>query len=393
MYEAVQGISDFACELGLNIPTGKDSLSMTQKYKDDVVYAPGTVIISAVGEVSDLKKVVEPVLKPNYDSSMVYVDFSEDEFKLGGSSFAQTLNRIGKTAPHIKSATKFAATFDAIQNLITDNKILAGHDISAGGMLTALLEMTFAEKDLGLTIDLSAITGADDVQIFFSEKSGVLLQVANADLADVTDALTAVNATHYTIGNVIGDRMMSVKTGANSYMFDIDSLRDTWYKSSFLLDQKQSGKELATERFNNYKKQPLSYQFPEGFKGDFSALGLNPDRKENSGVKAAIIREKGVNGDREMAYAMYLAGFDVKDVHMTDLISGAEDLSDVNFIAYVGGFSNSDVLGSAKGWAGAFLYNEKAKAALDGFYARENTMSLGICNGFQLMGEIGLLYP
>ncbi|MFT6322578.1 MAG: phosphoribosylformylglycinamidine synthase [Halieaceae bacterium] len=393
LYEAVQGISDFACALGLNIPTGKDSLSMTQKYKNDVVYAPGTVIISAVGEVSDLTKVVEPVLKPNFESSLVYVDFSEDEFKLGGSSFAQTLNKIGNSAPHIKSATKFAATFDAVQNLITDEKILAGHDISAGGMLTALLEMTFAETDLGVTIDLTGITGADDVQMFFSEKAGILLQVADADLADVTDALKAVNAVNHVIGTVIGDRMMTVKTASNSYMFDIDSLRDTWYKSSYLLDKKQSGDTLATERFNNYKKQPLSYSFPEGFKGDFSALGLNPDRKEKSGIKAAIIREKGVNGDREMAYAMYLAGFDVKDVHMTDLISGAEDLSDVNFIAYVGGFSNSDVLGSAKGWAGAFLYNEKAKAALDGFYARENTMSLGICNGCQLMGELGLLYP
>ncbi len=393
LYEAVKGISDFACELGLNIPTGKDSLSMTQKYKNDVVYAPGTVIISAVGEVSDLTKIVEPVLKPNYDSSILYIDLSEDDFKLGGSSFAQTLNKIGNSAPHIKSATKFAATFDAIQNLITDTKILAGHDISAGGMLTALLEMAFAETDLGLTLDLSAIKGADDVQLFFSEKSGVLVQVANTDLADVTDALTAVGASHYTIGNVIGDRMMSVKTSANTYMFDIDSLRDTWYKTSYLLDQEQSGEKLATARFDNYKKQALSYSFPEGFKGDFATLGLNPDRKENSGIKAAIIREKGVNGDREMAYAMYLAGFDVKDVHMTDLISGAEDLSDVHFIAFVGGFSNSDVLGSAKGWAGAFLYNTKAKAALDAFYARENTMSLGICNGCQLMGELGLLYP
>ncbi len=393
MYEAVEGISDFACDLGLNIPTGKDSLSMTQKYKDDVVYAPGTVIISAVGEVSDLRKVVEPVLKPNYDSSIVYIDFSEDDFKLGGSSFAQTLNKVGKTAPHIKSATKFAATFDAVQNLILENKILAGHDISAGGMLTALLEMTFAETDLGLSIDVSSIEGADDVQLFFSEKAGILVQVTNTDLASVTDSLKKVSATHHVIGNVIGDRIVSVTTASKSYLFDIDSLRDTWYKTSYLLDKKQSGEKLATERFENYKKQAISYTFPKGFKGDFASLGLNPDRKTSSGIKAAIIREKGVNGDREMAYAMYLAGFDVKDVHMTDLISGAEDLSDVNFIAYVGGFSNSDVLGSAKGWAGAFLYNEKAKAALDGFYARENTMSLGICNGCQLMGELGLLYP
>jgi phosphoribosylformylglycinamidine synthase len=393
MYEAVQGISDFACDLGINIPTGKDSLSMTQKYKNDVVYAPGTVIISAVGEVSDLRKVVEPVIKPDFESTLLYIDFSEDEFNLGGSSFAQTLNRIGKTTPGIASAAKFAATFDAVQELILENKILSGHDISAGGMITALLEMTFAEVNLGLHVDLSAIKGADDVQLFFSEKAGILIQVKNSEVKAVSDKLNAIKARFYAIGSVIGDRILSLKTSTNSYMFDIDSLRDTWYKTSFLLDQKQSGKEHATSREKNYKKQPLTYTFPMGFKGDFAELGLHPDRKGKSGIKAAIIREKGVNGDREMAYAMYLAGFDVKDVHMTDLISGAEDLSDVNFIAYVGGFSNSDVLGSAKGWAGAFLYNEKAKAALDAFYARKNTLSLGICNGCQLMGELGLLYP
>lgn len=393
LYKAVEGISDFACALGINIPTGKDSLSMTQKYKDDVVYAPGTVIISAVGEVSELNKVVEPVLQPNMDSSLMYIDLSGDDFKLGGSTFAQILNKIGTQAPSITSAEVFANTFNAVQQLITDGKVLAGHDISAGGMITALLEMTFAEKDLGLNVDLSRINCADDIALLFSEKSGIIIQVANEELALVSDVLSAAGATYQTIGEVVGNRVMAVKTTNNSFVFDIDSLRDTWYKTSYLLDQKQSGEAQATARFNNYKQQPLHYTFPEGFTGNFADLGLNPDRKGATGVKAAIIREKGVNGDREMAYAMYLAGFDVKDVHMTDLISGAEDLSDVNFIAYVGGFSNSDVLGSAKGWAGAFLYNEKAKAALDAFYARPNTMSLGICNGCQLMGELGLLYP
>ena len=393
LYQAVEGLSDFVCELGINVPTGKDSMSMTQKYKDDVVYAPGTVIVSAVGEVDDLKKVVEPVIQPNFDSTLLYIDLSGDAFKLGGSSFAQVLGKIGAQAPSIKSATQFAAAFDLIQDLIKAGKIIAGHDVSAGGLITALLEMTFAQVDTGLSIDLKSIEGADDISIFFSEKPAILLQVFNESKAEIIGQLAAIGITNYELGAPIGEPILSIQSNTQSYLLDIASLRDTWYKTSYLLDQKQSGKKLAQSRFENYKNQPLSFVFPEGFEGQYEALGLNPNRKEKTGIKAAIIREKGVNGDREMAYAMHLAGFDVKDVHMTDLISGREDLSDVNFIAFVGGFSNSDVLGSAKGWAGAFLYNEKAKWALDNFYAREDTISLGICNGCQLMGELGLLYP
>ncbi|WP_305982180.1 phosphoribosylformylglycinamidine synthase [Roseivirga thermotolerans] len=393
LYAGVKGLSDFVCELGINVPTGKDSMSMTQKYKDDVVYAPGTVIVSAVGEVSDLKQVVEPVLQPNFESTLLYVDMSGDGFKLGGSSFAQVVGKIGTAAPTIKSASNFAATFNYVQQLIKEGKVLAGHDVSAGGLITALLEMTFSQVDLGISANLKAFSGADDISIFFSEKPALVLQIANEHLGEVVGNLTALGTMNYELGAPIGEPILSIQSNTQSYLFDIESLRDTWYKTSYLLDQKQSGKELAKARFENYKKQPLQFKFPEGFSGQYEALGLDPNRKQSTGIKAAIIREKGVNGDREMAYAMHLAGFDVKDVHMTDLIAGREDLTDVNFIAFVGGFSNSDVLGSAKGWAGAFLYNEKAKAALDNFYAREDTISLGICNGCQLMGELGLLYP
>ena len=158
-------------------------------------------------------------------------------------------------------------------------------------------------------------------------------------------------------------------------------------------DQKQSGKKCATDRFNNYKQQPLQFSFNPDFTGKMADLGLDPDRKERSGITAAIIREKGTNGEREMAYALHLAGFDVKDVHMTDLTSGRETLDDVRFAVFCGGFSNSDVLGSAKGWAGGFRYNEKAKTALNNFFAREDTLSLGVCNGCQLLMELGLVFP
>ena len=192
------------------------------------------------------------------------------------------------------------------------------------------------------------------------------------------------------LGNVVE---IVVEGKGFKFNSSIDELRDTWFKTSYLLDRHQAGSKSAKERFDNYKKQPLKFIFPESFSGKFSDIRVNPERKKKSGVRAAIIREKGVNGDREMAYAMHLAGFDVKDVHMTDLIEGRETLEDINFIVFVGGFSNSDVLGSAKGWAGAFLYNQKAKDALDAFYAREDTLSLGVCNGCQLMMELKLINP
>ncbi|MEQ8476588.1 MAG: phosphoribosylformylglycinamidine synthase [Fulvivirga sp.] len=392
LYEAVKAISDFAQELGINIPTGKDSLSMTQKYPDGkVVYSPGTVIISTIGEVEDVNKVISPNIVNNADSSILYIDLSKDESHLGGSSFAQVLNKIGSQSPSVKDSQYFQNAFNTIQDLIDSGKVLAGHDISAGGIVTALLEMTFPNQTGGLKIDLNKIKGPDLAKTLFTEKPAVLIQAANAD--QVIEELKQKGVEAINIGNPVQGRTLEITCGSKKLSLEIDALRDTWIKTSYLLDTKQSGKSHADDRFNNYKNQPLHYSFPKDFTGKLSSYNLDKNRKVKSGIKGAIIREKGVNGDREMAWCMHLAGFDVKDIHMTDLISGREDLSDVNFIAFVGGFSNSDVLGSAKGWAGAFLYNEKAKTALDNFYARPDTLSLGVCNGCQLMMELGLLFP
>ncbi|MEQ9168273.1 MAG: phosphoribosylformylglycinamidine synthase [Fulvivirga sp.] len=392
LYEAVKAISDFAQELGINIPTGKDSLSMTQKYPDGkVVYSPGTVIISTIGEVEDVNKVISPNIVNNADSSILYIDLSKDESHVGGSSFAQVLNKIGSQSPSVKDSQYFQNAFNTIQDLIDSGKVLAGHDISAGGIVTALLEMTFPNQTGGLKIDLNKIKGPDLAKTLFTEKPAVLIQVANAD--QVIEELKQKGVEAINIGNPVQGRTLDITCGSKKLSLEIDALRDTWIKTSYLLDTKQSGKSHADDRFNNYKNQPLHYSFPKDFTGKLSSYNLDKNRKVKSGIKGAIIREKGVNGDREMAWCMHLAGFDVKDIHMTDLISGREDLSDVNFIAFVGGFSNSDVLGSAKGWAGAFLYNEKAKTALDNFYARPDTLSLGVCNGCQLMMELGLLFP
>ena len=392
LYEAVEAAGKFAIALGINIPTGKDSLSMTQKYGNtEMVYAPGTVIISAAGEVTNIQKVVEPVLKNDPDSFILYLDLSCDEYKLGGSSLGQVLNKLGAETPEIKDPLYFVRAFEAVQQLVDEEKIMAGHDISAGGMVTALLEMTFARPDIGLEIDLNAIPEKDVVKLLFSENPGLILQVK--DIAPVEDMLRKKNLHYFIIGNPTSNRNITLSKENKKYELDIDSLRDTWYSTSYLLDRNQCGSELAQKRYSNYKIQPLHFKFNKGFTGKVVDWGIDLRRRQPSGIKGAIIREKGVNGDREMAYLMYLAGFDVKDVHMTDLISGRENLEDLNMIVFVGGFSNSDVLGSAKGWAGAFLYNPKAKESLENFYKRSDTLSLGVCNGCQLMIELGLVTP
>jgi len=390
LYSAVKAASEFAIDLGINIPTGKDSLSMTQKYNDQVVYSPGTVIISASGEIQDIRKIVEPVIVNDPYTSLLYIDMSRDDFKPGGSSFAQILNRLGTETPTVKDPAYFAEVFDTIQGLILNDKILSGHDISAGGMLTTLLEMCFSNISGGLTINLSALDESDTIKILFSQNPGIIVQVQDED--EVAEILLDHGISYFSIGHPVTERSLYVTNDNNSITFDIDQLRDKWFRTSYLLDRRQCGPKLALKRFENYKKHELNIN-TESFIGTFKSLGISPERRNKTGNKAAIIREKGVNGDREMAYALYLAGFDIKDVHMTDLISGRETLEEINMIVFVGGFSNSDVLGSAKGWAGAFRYNDKARIALENFYKRPDTLSLGVCNGCQLMAELGLIYP
>ena len=391
LYTAVQAASDFACSLGINIPTGKDSLSMTQKYGDDKVIAPGTVIISAGAEVSDIKKIVSPVVAQDKNTYIYYIDFSFDTLKLGGSAFAQALNKLGNEVPTVKDPEYFRDAFNAVQDAIEKRLILAGHDISAGGMITALLEMCFANVEGGLDVNLDKISESDIVKILFAENPGILVQVK--DKKAFEKLMEEAGVGFAIIAKPTDERHVLVSKDGIQYHFGIDYMRDVWYESSYKLDVKQSGSVCAGNRFENYKMQPVQYKFHKDFTGKLSSYGLSAERRTPNGIKAAVIREKGTQCERETAYALYLAGFDVKDVHMTDLASGRETLEDVNFIVFCGGFSNSDVLGSAKGWAGGFLYNEKAKKAIDNYYARKDTLSMGICNGCQLMAELGLVYP
>lgn len=395
LYQAVEALSDFCCALHINVPTGKDSLSLSQQYPNgDKIISPGTVIVSAGGEVSDVRKVVSPVMVNDKNSSLYHIDFSFDTQRLGGSAFAQSLGKVGDDVPTVSNAEYFADCFEAVQELINRGWIMAGHDISAGGLITTLLEMTFANTHGGMHVNLHDIADDDIVKLLFAENPGVVIQVSDEHKQELRAFLEDAGIGYAKIGYPTPDsRTIVIKKDDYQHTFDIDDLRDTWYKTSYLLDRKQSMNGMARERRDNYKHQPIVMKFNDDFTGTLAQYGISADRRKPSGIKAAIIREKGTNGEREMAYSLYLAGFDVKDVMMTDLISGRETLEDISMIVFCGGFSNSDVLGSAKGWAGAFLFNPKAKEALDKFYAREDTLSLGICNGCQLMVELNLINP
>ena len=394
LYAAVKALSDFCCALRINVPTGKDSLSLSQQYPNgEKIISPGTVIVSAGGEVNDVRNTVSPVLVNNPKTTLYHIDFSFDKLRLGGSAFFQSLKHVGSDVPHCNNADYFRCAFNAIQTLIAKGLILAGHDISAGGLITCLLEMCFANTEGGLEISLNKFKESDLIKILFAENPGVVIQIDNRHKAETKKILDEAGIAYIKLGSPTEERHILVEKEGATYQFGIDYLRDVWYETSYLLDTKQSMNGCAQVRYENYKQQPLEFHFHPEFKGTMASYGISADRRTPSGIRAAIIREKGTNGEREMAYALYLAGFDVKDVMMTDLISGRETLDDIRMIVFCGGFSNSDVLGSAKGWAGAFLYNPKAKAALDRFYARPDTLSLGVCNGCQLMIELNLVNP
>lgn len=391
LYHAVEAASDFACALGINIPTGKDSLSMTQKYGKEKVLAPGTVIISAAAEVSDIHRIASPVLSNDPATAVYYVDFSGCELRLGGSAFAQSLGSVGSEVPDVLDTDYFRRAFEAVQSAVGSGLVKAGHDVSAGGMLVALLEMCFANVDGGLEVDLDAIPDSDLVKILFSENPAVLLQAPADDRLEAI--LREADVRFYRVARPTDERHLLITKDGADYHFGIDYMRDVWYRSSYLLDRLQSGEECAATRYEQYKMQPLRFRIPDTFVGSTASLGLSAARTERSGVRAAILRDKGTNGEREMAYALYLAGFDVKDVHLTDLATGRETLDDIDFAVFCGGFSNSDVLGSAKGWAAGILHNDRARSAINRFYDRPDTLSLGVCNGCQLMAHLGLLYP
>ncbi|MGN1354634.1 MAG: phosphoribosylformylglycinamidine synthase, partial [Alloprevotella sp.] len=335
LYRGVQALSDFCCAIGVNVPTGKDSLSLSQQYPDgSKIISPGTVIVSAGGEVDDIRRTVSPVVVNDEKSTLYHIDFSYDHQRLGGSAFAQSLGFVGSDVPTVVDADYFRSAFAAVQKLVHEGLLLSGHDISAGGLITTLLEMCFANTEGGLEIKLDKFNQSDLVKLLFAENPGVVVQVSKKNKDAFKAVMKEAGVSYVKLGHPTDERHILVHHDDATYQFGIDYLRDVWYETSYLLDTKQSFNGCARQRFENYKEQPLEFNLRPSFKGTLESLGLNPDRRTPSGVKAAIIREKGTNGEREMAYALYLAGFDVKDVMMTDLVSGRETLEDINMIVF-----------------------------------------------------------
>ncbi len=381
LYRAVKAVSDFSIALGINVPTGKDSLSMKQKYKDRDVIAPGTVIISATGHCSDIRKTISPVLKKNA-GAIFYLNLSQCDYELGGSSFGQSLNKIGNVTPTIKDWSFFKSKFDQIQSLIISGYLSAGHDVGSGGLITTFLEMCFADVQLGANLDLSEIGESDSTKLLFAENISLVFQAASIHSELVIKKLIPEAVK---IGHAVASNTLSILNNQDQITLSVSELRDVWFQTSYEMDKAQTANDLAKVRFDNFKKQPLSFLFPKDFQGRL------PEKPSVNRPLAGILREKGSNSEREMAHSLYLAGFEVKDIHMTDLISGRENLENISFLGAVGGFSNSDVLGSAKGWAGAFRYNDKARESLTNFFNRPDTLSIGICNGCQLFMELNLI--
>ena len=381
LYTAVEACSTFAINLGINIPTGKDSLSMTQKYDKMNVLCPGTVIITAAGNCSDITNIISPVLKEK-GGDIYYIDMSNDNFYLGGSAFAQIHKSIGKKAPTIKDYSYFKKAFNIIQKLINDKKISSGHDIGSGGLITTLMEMCFSSLEIGMHIDLDELEEHDTSKVLFSEKIGLILQ----SKFDIESILKKEKIKCIRIGSVLTKPILKVKNHSQLLELQISKYRKKWMKISSKMEQFQTKGNFAKIRAENVVKQPLKFKFPNGFSG------IYPKKKKYT-INAAVLREKGSNSEREMAYVMDMCGFKVRDVHMTDIIEGRENLKDINFLVAVGGFSNSDVLGSAKGWAGAFKYNSNAKKIITDFFNRSDTLTLGVCNGCQLFIELGMINP
>jgi len=294
LYSAVEAISEFCIELGINVPTGKDSLSMKQKYDDREVISPGTVVISAAGHCSDINNVIEPLLKKD-GGNIYYISFTNEAFEIGGSAFAQTLGRVGDQLGNSNNASYSKKVFQVIQKAIKGKLIQAGHDISSGGMITTLLELCFADIQLGAEIDLSALGEVDIIRVAFAESPGVVIQADSA----IEDLMSEANLAFHKIGKIIKEPILKLKNKGENYNLDISKLRDIWYEPSYLFDKHQTAGDLPQERYRNYKNQPLIYQFPAAFTGKLLDRNSIAERPQ-----AAIIREKGSNSEREMAQVL-----------------------------------------------------------------------------------------
>ncbi|XP_021751982.1 probable phosphoribosylformylglycinamidine synthase, chloroplastic/mitochondrial [Chenopodium quinoa] len=383
MYDAATALSEAMIELGIAIDGGKDSLSMAANAGGEVVKAPGNLVISAYVTSPDITKTVTPDLKLR-DGVLIHVDLAKGKRRLGGSALAQAFDQIGSVSPDLDDVSYFKRAFDAVQELIEDDLISAGHDISDGGLLVSILEMAFA-GNCGLSLELKS-GGHSLFETLFAEELGLVLEVDKITLKSVMEKLNTAGISSEIIGQVTAGRTIDLKVDGVAHLNeDMTYLRDIWEETSFNLEKFQrlaSCVDLEKEGLRHRQEPSWSLSFTPACTDDKYMLAT-------SKPKVAILREEGSNGDREMSAAFYAAGFEPWDVAMSDLLSGAISLKEFRGIAFVGGFSYADVLDSAKGWSASIRFNQPLLDQFQEFYHRPDTFSLGVCNGCQLMALLG----
>ena len=393
MFDACTALCEAMNDLDVAIDGGKDSLSMAARSDGEVVKAPGSVVMSGYVTVPDVTKTVTPDLKlGGKGGEMLLVEFGSKEGKrrVGGSALAHAYDQVGDEAPDMEDRAYFKAAWEATQTLVADRKISAGHDVSDGGIVTAVLEMAFPHPDAGVEVTLPAAPNGDAMAALFAEELAIVLEVSAENAEAVKSAYEAAGVTCTSIGKSTSDGKASISVaGVDAPLIagDVADLRDTWERTSFLLERMQSSEatveaEQAGLRNRKAPQWHLTYT-PEKTSDQVMAA--------TDKVKVAILREEGSNGDREMAAAIHSAGMEPWDITMSDLLAGRVSLDDFRGLVFVGGFSYADVLDSAKGWAGSIRFNGSLWKQFQDFYHRDDTFSLGICNGCQLMALLGFV--
>lgn len=407
LYEAVKAIGEELCPaLGLTIPVGKDSMSMKTQWNENgeekSVTSPLSLVITAFGVVEDIRKTVTPQLRTdlglsNDETRLVAIDLSKGKNRLGGSCLAQVYKQLGNETPDVDSPEVLKGFFNAMQTLVREEKLIAYHDISDGGLFTTVCEMAFAGHT-GVDVDLSKYTG-DNVSVLFNEELGAVIQVRESDV----DAIHAVLATHgildycTDIGRLNNeDTIRFTRDGEIVLENSRTYYRTTWAQTTFRMQSMRDNPECAQEehdvKFDTEDpglQADLSFDINEDIVADLIAK----DAQNCTSPRIAILREQGVNSHVEMAAAFDRAGFVAVDVHMSDILSGRTDLANFNGLVACGGFSYGDVLGAGEGWAKSILFNPNAKAMFKAFFEREDTFSLGVCNGCQMMSNLKEIIP
>ena len=389
LVNAAAAMRDLLIELGVAVDGGKDSISMAalaprENSGQETVKAPGALVISAYVTCPDVTKTVTPDLELPGTGTLLWIDLGGGRNRLGGSALAHVFGQIGDEAPDVDDASHLARAFDAVQQLLEERRVAAGHDRSDGGLVTTLLEMAFA-GNCGIDIELPG-DAADTVAILFAEELGLVLEVDDGDEAEAIDAFRSRGVACVPIGRTTADPAIRIRVGGETVLDDdVRDLRDLWEATAFRLERLQADPGCVAE-----EEAGLRHRTAPAYSLSFTPSRTPADRLARRGKpKVAILREEGSNGDREMSSAFHTAGFEVWDVAMSDLAAGRIDLDDFRGLAAVGGFSYADVMDAAKGWAGVIRFNDAIRASFDHFRARPDTFSLGVCNGCQLLALLG----